>query len=431
MVRPRIGILLLLALLFSSLVACPARREEKPVVFSVGGAPAELAVWEKLVRDFERQSGIKVELLRQPADTDQQRQGLIIALKAGRPDPDVFLMDEAWLGLFAASGWLAPLKGIDRTPFFPRILKEVDLHHGQILALPVDLDAGLLYYRRDLLTRFGLGGPPATWKELLADARLVQRKMRRQDPAFYGFVWQGAQYEGLITSFLDFAGQAGGFVQRRGRILLDVPANRRALAFMHDLIWTYKVSPPDTYTTMKEEQVRRTFQHGDALFERNWPYAWSLHQEPGSPVRGKTGVAPLPAPEGGKAAPTLGGWHVGVSRFSDVKPEAMALVRYLTSYATQKKLVLALGWNPGRRDLYDDPEVIARAPYLKQLRRVFLQARPRPLVPYYPQTSAIAQRRLNGALAGRYSPRRALALAQRDISALLARYDLAGPEANK
>ena len=84
------------------------------VVFAVGGAPAELAFWEEVVQDFARVKGIKAELLRRPADTDQQRQGLIIALKAGMADPDVFLMDVAWLGLFAASHWLAPLENIDR-----------------------------------------------------------------------------------------------------------------------------------------------------------------------------------------------------------------------------------------------------------------------------------------------------------------------------
>ncbi|MEJ2033001.1 MAG: ABC transporter substrate-binding protein [Deltaproteobacteria bacterium] len=423
--RTRTGIILLLTFLLPQLVvACTGERQRQPVVFSVGGAPAELAFWDELVKEFEHQSGIKVELLRQPADTDQQRQGLIIALKAGIANPDVFLMDVAWLGLFEASGWLAPLADVDRSPFFPRILKQVDIHHGQLLALPVDMDAGLLYYRRDLLNRYDIAGPPPTWPKLLATALKVQKSQRDKNPDFYGFVWQGAQYEGLITSFLDFAGEAGGFIQRNGRILLDVPANRRALAFMHDLIWKYKISPPDTYTTMREEEVRRTFQEGDALYERNWPYAWSLHQQEGSPVRGVTGVAGIPAPAGGRAAPCLGGWHVGISRYSDVKPEALAFVRYLTSYEAQKKMVLALGWNPGRQDLYDDPEVIARAPYLKQLRQIILQARPRPLVPFYPQISAIAQRHLNAALAGTCTPKEALVLAQRDIAALLARYGL-------
>ena len=136
--------------------------QKNAVVFAVGGAPAELAFWEQLVGDFERQSGIRIELLRQPTDTDQRRQGLIIALNARQSNPDVFLMDVAWLGLFMASNWLEPLgKEIDTDPFFSRVLELTDRQAGRLYALPVYIDGGVLYYRRDLLQRYGLPGPPS------------------------------------------------------------------------------------------------------------------------------------------------------------------------------------------------------------------------------------------------------------------------------
>ena len=395
------------------------------VVFAVGGAPAELAFWEEVVQDFARVKGIKAELLRRPADTDQQRQGLIIALKAGMADPDVFLMDVAWLGLFAASHWLAPLDNIDRSVFFAQILTLVDEHHGQLLALPVYLDAGLLYYRQDLLAQFGFPQPPQTWPELLQQAETVQQAMRQYDPDFYGFVWQGRQYEGLITNFQEFAGTPGGLViehDGHSRIALDLPQNRSALRFMHDLIWKRRISPLFTYTEMQEEETRRVFQRGSALFERNWPYAWALHQQAGSPVRGKIGVTLPPAPAGGKRVSALGGWHIGVSHFSDVKPLATAFVEYVCSYAVQKRMVLRLGWNPGRRDLYTDPEILHHAPHVPVLQQALQAAQPRPVVPYYPQLSAIVQRRLNGVLAGRAEAAAALQAAEREIDALLARY---------
>jgi len=109
---------------------------------------------------------------------------------------------------------------------------------------------------------------------------------------------------------------------------------------------------------MKEEQVRLYFQAGDALFERNWPYAWSLHQSPDSKVRNKTGIASLPAPSDGERVAALGGWHIGVSPFSDRKSQAMQFIRFVTSYDTQKKMVLQMGWNPGRINLYDDPDIL-------------------------------------------------------------------------
>ncbi|HVP56734.1 MAG TPA: ABC transporter substrate-binding protein, partial [bacterium] len=79
------------------------------ITLMIGGAPAELDYWEKIIREFSQTSGVAVNLMRQPTDTDQRRQSLIIPLKAGEKDPDVFLMDIIWIGQFAASLWLEPL----------------------------------------------------------------------------------------------------------------------------------------------------------------------------------------------------------------------------------------------------------------------------------------------------------------------------------
>jgi multiple sugar transport system substrate-binding protein len=408
-------------LVAAALLGCGNKNPNK-VVFFVGGAPDELDAWESLVKDFERDSGIFVELLRQPSNTDQQRQSLIVSLDAKLKNPDVFLMDVAWVGLFAQSGWLEPLRGIDLSPYFEKVIQQVDTCKGNLIALPVYMDGGLLYFRRDLLEKLRAGLPPETWNDLLNDSLEVQSQTRPAHPAFYGFVWQGAEYEGLICNFLEFAGTRGGFIFKKDRVILDTPENRWAVQFMHDLIWKFKVSPPNTYTEMREEQTRLFFQAGDALFERNWPYAWNLHQGEGSGVKDKTGIAPLPAPPSGGSVSTLGGWHIAVSKYSDAKDQALAFVKYVTSYKGQKKMVLLLGWNPGRQDLYHDREVLKKMPFLTELRDIFVHARARPVVPYYPQISHIAQRWINAALAGRCTPKHALQQAEGEIAALLDRY---------
>ncbi len=411
----------LLLLLVTALLGCNNENPNK-VVFFVGGAPNELEAWESLIKDFERDSSISVELLKQPSNTDQQRQSLIVSLDAKLKNPDVFLMDVAWVGLFAHSGWLEPLRNIDLSPYFEKVVQQVDTYKGNLIALPIYMDGGLLYFDRDLLEKYHGGLPPETWSDLLNDSLEVQSQIRPGHPAFYGFVWQGAEYEGLICNFLEFAGTQGGFIFKGDRVLLDTAENRWAVQFMHDLIWKYKVSPPNTYTEMREEQTRLYFQAGHALFERNWPYAWNLHQGEGSEVKDKTGIAPLPAPPSGESVSTLGGWHIAISKYSDVKEQALAFVKYVTSYKGQKKMVLLLGWNPGRQDLYHDREVLKKMPFLMELKDIFLHARARPVVPYYPQISDIAQRWINAALAGRYTPEEALQQAEKEIAALLSRY---------
>jgi len=427
-VKVRIAILALLAAWLPIATLGNARAEGKTITFAVGGASAEFDFWERLVRDFTAETGIGVELLRQPTDTGLRRQGLVVALKSRKSDPDVFLMDVAWLAQFAASRWLAPLDPLftaggcgDRKAFFPRIMELADTYEGNLVALPVYVDGGVLYYRSDLLKKYGLG-PPRTLEELLRYAKRVQQGERRENPGFFAFVWQGAQYEGLVCDFLEFAGKNGGLTVREGSVSVDTPANRKALRFMRDLIHRYGVSPPNTYTGMKEEEVRLFFQNGNALFERNWPYAWPLHEAQGSPVRGLTAIAPVPSFAPGSGVSTLGGWHAGISRYSDAKPESFRFLCFLGSYAAQKRLAVGLGWSPGRMDVYDDPEVLARLPHFRKLRPVFVNARPRPILPYYTQLSEILQKQLNAALSGTIPPGEALAAAQKEMQAVVTRY---------
>ncbi len=427
----------LLLILLPVLASCNATGERE-LSFAVGGAPAELEFWEELIRDFETATGVRVNLIRQPTDTDQRRQGLLIALAAAQEDPDVFLMDVVWLAQFAASGWLHPLDaytreraeggngdgaGVNLDVFFPNVLNRADRYKGSLIALPVYVDGGLLYYRVDLLRRIGVSAAPQTWDRLVEYSLAVQEAMRPAVPQFYGFLWQGAQYEGLICNFLEFAGSnEGGIISDDGRLAVDSRENVEAGRFMADLIHRWRISPPSTFIEMKEEEVRTAFEQGRGLFERNWAYAWPLHQSAGSVVRGETGIGLLPHFKGGRSVSTLGGWHIGISKYSDRKDLSWELVRFVVSYETQRRLALNLGWTSGRRDVYDDPMVRAELPHFAVLKNVFEEARPRPILPYYTQISEILQRYLNAMLAGALTPETALALAQRDAARIVERY---------
>jgi multiple sugar transport system substrate-binding protein len=421
-------ILIACAVLLLAIAGCSGKQTAK-LTIAIGGAPNEVDFWEKLIADFEQESGIAVTIRRQVTDTDLRRQELFLALRSKQTDPDVFLMDVVWIPQFVQSGWLQSLDrymaqdSISPNDFLTRVVRLADAYNGHIMALPVYVDGGVLYYRTDLLEKYGYDGPPDTWQHLQDCAVRIEQEERKSIPDFYGFVWQGAQYEGLVCNFLEYAGSnGGGILDSTGNVIVDSPENVAALTFMHDLIRASEVSPPNTFTEMKEEEVRTFFQQGKALFERNWPYAWALHQDSASPVAGKVGIAPLPHFDGGHSVSTLGGWHVGISQFSDVKPEAWKLVEYIISHNTQKQLALNLGWNPGRVDVYDDPEVLQKMPQLAALREVFAHALPRPTVPYYSRISSVLQRDLNAALAGGMTPEDALSDAQKEIEAIVREY---------
>jgi multiple sugar transport system substrate-binding protein len=214
----------------------------------------------------------------------------------------------------------------------------------------------------------------------------------------------------------------GGIKFKTDKVVLNSIENQEALEFMTGLIHESGISPPNTFTEMKEEEVRSFFQRGKALFERNWPYAWSLHQSEESVIKGKIGATALPHFESGASVSTLGGWHVGMSIYSDNKDAAAYLLKYILSYETQKKLALKLGWNPGRRDVYKDVEVLAMMPHLAKLKDVFENAVSRPNLPYYTRLSEVLQKSINAALAGKLTPETALKEAEKEAQEIVERY---------
>jgi multiple sugar transport system substrate-binding protein len=412
-------------LVLSSLLLWAGCSRQQEVTFHVGGTPNELAHWEKVVAGFNEQSGVKVQLLRSTTQTEQRKQSILVALRGKEPDPDVMLMDVAWIGQMAASGWLEPLDehGVDKNQYFASIVKLADTHEGKLVGVPLYVDGGLLYYRSDLLSQYGFEGPPETWEDLRAMSLKVCRRERLTNPDFWGYVWQGAQYEGLVCNALEvFVSAGGGFFDEAMEPTINSESNALALQTMVGFVRTDSISPPNTFTDMKEDEVRLMFENGNALFERNWPYAWALHNADDSRVKGAFGIAPLPHVEGHQSASTLGGWHVAVSRFSDRKEDAVRFLTYITSREVQKELAMALGWNPGRPDVYADEELHEKYGALASLRGIFEHAVPRPTVPYYSEISLVLQRHLNAALAGRTEVKQALEEAQKEIEAIVERY---------
>ncbi|MGH7250797.1 MAG: ABC transporter substrate-binding protein, partial [Nitrospiraceae bacterium] len=284
-------------------------------------------------------------------------------------------------------------------------------YEGRLYAIPWYLDAGVLYYRRDLLERYGFV-PPRTWPDLVRMTRAILDGER--DPKLKGFLWQGKQYEGLVCV-------ATEFVRSNGSDLFAGDGSRAeaALRFMRGLIVPEGITPL-LVATADEEATRHLFGSGQAVFMRNWPYAWSLLQEEGSRVRGKIGLAPLPAFPGHRSVPTLGGWMLAIPKRAAHPREAQALIRFLTSGEIQREVALQIGYNPSRRTLYQDPVLLETRPWMAILDRVLAEAKPRPISPYYLMLSQLWQPELSAALVGAKSAQAALDSAHRQVGRILA-----------
>ena len=330
----------------------------------------------------------------------------------------MFAIDVVWVAEFAQAGWLRDLTHLlppqARADFFAGPLAAVT-HDGRTFAVPWFVDAGLLYYRRDLLEKHGYP-PPETWEDLAETARAIALL----EPGLYGFVWQGKQYEGLVCNVLEHLWSAGGGVLRGDEVILASPENERALAFLRHLVEPGHVTPAFV-TTLTEEPSRTMFGGGRAVFHRNWPYAWGLFQREGSAVKDRVGVTVLPHHPGHESTAALGGWQLAVNVHSRHYEAAEKLVAFLSSARVQKAVAAAYGLSPSRRTLYSDPELLAAQPFLAQLVSVMESARPRPVTPLYIAISQVLQAEFSAAVSGARPAGVALAGAQAQVEEILAR----------
>ena len=139
-------------------------------------------------------------------------------------------MDVIWVPEFARAGWLRELTphvpAAELAPLHPSAL-QADWLDRKLFAVPWFVDAGVLYYRKDLLDKYGFA-PPQTYPELVEQAQRILAAER--DPRLMGFVWQGMQYEGLVCAALEFIrGNGGDVFDPEGRVALTDPATVEAL----------------------------------------------------------------------------------------------------------------------------------------------------------------------------------------------------------
>jgi trehalose/maltose transport system substrate-binding protein len=413
--RSRSVVLSIIATLALAATGCDRRAEVPPegvlLRISCGAVGLELTLCREGAERWATATGNRVEVISTPNSTTERLALYQQLLGAGADDIDVLQVDVVWPGILATHLVdLAPMTaGAEEAHF--RAIIENNTVAGRLVAMPWFTDAGVLYYRTDLLEKYG-EAVPRTWAELTRTAARIQAAERSGgNDRMWGFVWQGRAYEGLTCNALEWIASHGGgtLVDATGRATVDNP--RAAAALELAASWVGTISPPGVLN-YAEEEARGVFQSGNAVFMRNWPYAWSLAQGADSPIRSRVEVAALPAAPGGHGVATLGGWQLAVSRYSRHPQIATELVLFLTSQEEQARRAIAGGYNPTIRALYDSPEVLAANPFYERLQETFANAVPRPSSmagARYNEFSSEFWRAVSSVLAGRASGSAALA----------------------
>jgi trehalose/maltose transport system substrate-binding protein len=362
------------ALAFGGLVSAHAAT----ITISCGSNAADVEFCGKFAEDWGKKNGHKVKMYTPPQSSTDNLALLRQQFAAKSSELDVVMIDVVWPGVI--KDHLVDLKkyskGVEST-HFPAIVANNTVD-GKLVGMPWFTDAGLLFYRKDLLTKHGVK-VPQTWEDLAAGAKKIQDAERATDKDFQGFVFQAKAYEGLTCDAAEWVYSYGGgtIIDSKGNITINNPQAAKALDQAASWIGTIA---PQGVLNYGEEDARGVWQNGKAAFMRNWPYAWSLGQAADSPIKDKIGVVPLPAGtgEGSRKAATLGGWQLAVSKYSKNVDAAASLALYMASAEVQKKRAVGGSYNPTIPALYKDADVAKANPFMVELLDVFTNAVARP-----------------------------------------------------
>jgi len=356
-----------------------AQAQGVEIAISCGAVGLGLTMCQDATQAWADETGNSVRVVSTPNSTTDRLALYQQTLNAEASEIDVFMIDVIWPGIlgshFIDLAQYIPQDVVDQ--HFPAIV-ENNTVGGELVGMPWYTDAGILYYRSDLLEQYGVD-VPTTWQELTVAGQTIQDGEREAgNDRFWGFVWQGRAYEGLTCDALEWVDSfnGGSIVEADGSISINNPNAIEAIDLAAG--WVGTISPAGVLS-YAEEEARGVFQSGNAAFMRNWPYAWALSQGEDSPIRGNVGVVALPrGGTDGVHTGTLGGWQLAVSRYSDNQEVAADLVAYLTSFDEQKRRAIVGSLLPTIEALYNDPEVIEASPIVVDLYETFTNAVARP-----------------------------------------------------
>ncbi|WP_243368018.1 ABC transporter substrate-binding protein [Microvirga solisilvae] len=378
----------------------------------------EYEICKQGVDAWAKKTGNTVKIVSTPNSATERLALYQQLLAAGAGDIDVFQIDVVWTGILADHLQDLSAKGQSAIGGHLPAMAETSRVNGKLMAMPWFADAGLLYYRQDLLDKYKRP-VPQTWADLSETARIIQEGERKDGKGdFWGYVWQGRAYEGLTTVALEWIASfnAGTIVDEKGEITIENP---KAVDALKTAAGWVGIITPEGVLNYTEEEARGVFQAGNAAFMRNWPYAWALAQGADSTIKGKVGIAPLPkGGADGRHAGSLGGQLLAVSKYSKNADAAIDLVMYLTGEAEQKRRAVEGSFNPTIVALYSDSDIQKANPFIGDLADVFANAVARPATATgqnYNKVSSEFFNAVHEVLSKRSQPEQALNRLDRDL----------------
>ena len=373
---------------------------------------------QKLIDQFNKQSkDVKAKWRVMPSDTGQYFDQLRTQFQAQDGSLTLIGGDVIWPAQFAANSYIIDLSDRFTKSMQSKFLQgpvESNTYEGKVYGIPWFTDAGLLYYRKDLLEKSGFSGPPTTWDELKEQANTIKQDQGTK----FGYVFQGAEYEGGTVNGLEFINSYGGQVLDPGdasKVIIDSPESVAGLEAQRSMV--ADGAAPQAVSTYAEPETEAPFLGGDAVFCRNWPYMYSLAGTENFIKPDVIDIAPLPAGDGGESVSGLGGWNFFINAFADPEAQdaAWEFVEFITAPEQQKFYSLGGSYLPTLTALYDDPEIKESVPTVRLAGEALKNTVPRPVSPVYSDMSLKMAEEFNSSLGGDVEPQEAISTLQTEL----------------
>lgn len=399
---------------------CGGGGEQGAGEITVGFGREASGALEDLINRFNKEhKDITVKWRVMPSDTGQYFDQLRTEFQAQSADLTLIGGDVIWPAQFAANGYILDLSDRFTEDMRSKFLDgpvQANTYEGKVYGVPWFTDAGLLYYRPDLLEKSGFSGPPKTWEELQEQAQKVMQDQGTK----MGFVFQGSQYEGGVVNGLEYINSYGGQVldpNDATKVVIDSPNSVEGLTIERSMIESGVA--PQAVSTYKEPETEAPFLGGDAVFARNWPYMYSLAGTGDFISQDQIDIAPLPAGSAGSVS-GLGGWNFFINAFADSGQQdaAWEFVQFMSAEPQQKEFSIKGSYLPTLKALYDDPEVKNSVPTVRLAPEALANTVPRPVSPVYSDMSLEMAEQFNASLNGDVSPEEAIGTLQEQLQSI-------------
>src|SRR5215204_7122993 len=400
------------------------------LIFSMG---SPVPTYDALVSKFNKQHKGEAEATFRvmPSNATTHYDKLTTEFQAGGGDIDVIGGDVIWAIQFAAQGWIQDLSDdfpeSEQKKFLPAPMSAM-IYEGKTYGIPYFTDAGVLYYRKDLLEKAGFSEPPETWDEL----KEMALKTAKDTGTKNGFVFQGMNYEGGVCNGCEYIWTHGGEVLSdvtSGKVVIDSSEAVAGLETYASMVADGVA--PEAVANYDETTSEPVFGAGDAVFMRDWPGFYGLlglsEKEGGYPnvKPEQVGIAPIPVAEPGmQSYSTLGGWNQFVNAATDLQEEALSFAQFMTATEQQRFLGVDGGLKPTRKALYEDPDVLEAIAGLEMAKDIIMNnSKSRPITEYYGDMSLELAEQFNNVVTGDTSPQQAAETLQKSLSDIMAQAD--------